>query len=1780
MCLPTTEGFRIEKPSEISITSRTTDGERDPTVGLVADPIRASTWLAPPSWMLVPPSIVDVPHPIETTPQLLPFDGLNWEDFERLCLRIIQKEADAIHVDLRAGIPATNPVTKMYGERGQAQSGIDVYVRDRLVLGEDPPMRRYTCLQSRRIKEVTKAGLRNAADDFREGRWADVSRKFIYATSASMRSTELIQEIEDTAVQFAKQSIEFTVWDKEEISNSLKDDPFLVDDFFGRRWAEIFCGEAASVLGERLDAQQVSQLRRQLAKYYSAVFGVADSGLLAFQQQGSRPLRLQDRFVTPDLASITPRAAARVRSTNVSGETDVNDQYRQEWSSDVDRWLAQSGDENLRNFRENPIEPRIPEQSQVLEVQPADRWLGGESLQVIVGDPGAGKSTLLRFLVLDLLSEQPAWRPVAERWGHCLPIWLPFHFFTQRVASNSGAPASVSETLKAWLDQHEASSMWPLVKAALNDERLLLVVDGLDEWVNDEAGRYAVASLETFAETHNTPMVVSTRPYGLARLRLGAEWSYKRIAPLNPDQQRELAHRFFSAVSDTKDHASSPEAIEGQVDRFLRQIHETTGLRTIGGTPLFFVLLVGLHLSSIGNLPAERFDVYEQAVQMLLADHPARRRVAAVVTTPRQSLSDRQLRSVLAKVAFVNQERGDVSTFSDVALRRDFIDALRDADHLAMDPTSAAETADQLLDIAEGELGLLVRQGPRELGFLHRILQEQLVAEHISDQLQPEEAIQLYTKHVGDPRWHETLLATMWRLSRPPELKGLIDVVRQKIDESPSGLRAREIFAEAIFGSYRLPASYVRQFIPSIVRAIETHPYGPHRARLLDSVISGLDNPTTNGTVLDCLERWTMLVRSPSDQLISELALLPSDEGLPKTVRTLLVMGLMNSNARVAYGSAVAIAERCSSISASNVEEREKLKHELLNLLSDPPSRLAQAASLLALTLEWGNDPLVIELLSDARAHKDGAVRLVALSVTLGVLDSAFYIRETQVPKACGHLSEVERDWLFGRLRDDVSREMHHGLLVAAISEAIRGQHSYRDALVELMRSDHELTYNLELIWRVGLNVASDDNRVVEIVCHQLTSDDRSQIIRLMLFGNILILASAYPPESPHFGRLGSAIEERLKNKRHIGEGRMLFGLAATDQGPLMKEALLRDLHQSSWPHWSARALALYFAADSDSRDALSAVLKGEPKRASMIANVAHLVLEPDELAPRLLSILEDLCSMHDPPDGRIDILGSAIVRACRQQNPVPGQEAEAVAERALELTSTSLSSDLFDVRFDLADFLHPSAISDAVLDELANAHDRPVEPFLRFYRDEPDQLDPFLEDASKILRSLPANLRARVCQSLASGAVEPSVALRLTRRWGDEVSEANRSIASLAHHRAAIRAKEQGVIDDKSWELALNDLGDAAGSYGWDSGSRRRGAWVGMCVLGDWSTVKNRLETNGDPNPVGVELTHIIDGPDRVLLQQLAKSWRDLRAEFGEDLLSRISSTRHTQSTGQVWDALALVASEDVTLEQELESAIAKNPGLLKFNGVLGWFVTRSVASADTLIDAIIDQVNDTEIRLDEPINVFLAESPWIESHRSKLIERLESTSATKGMNLDNPALGALAVQLPQHPKVLAAWVEIRKRIDQGHHSGSNVQIGAETYFAVVYAAVGHIQFMQQIERDLERLDELDVTDFDRIFTRHVVNRLRRDEYAAGLVRKAVMDPTTSDTEAAALVSLLADAIGLDNDFIDEVDRRIAGQRDNALSPVMRDPMTSSVVSVQTIFTRILDATWNANLG
>ena len=94
-------------------------------------------------------------------------------------------------------------------------------------------------------------------------------------------------------------------------------------------------------------------------------------------------------------------------------------------------------------------------------------------------------------------------------------------------------------------------------------------------------------------------------------------------------------------------------------------------------------------------------------------------------------------------------------------------------------------------------------------------------------------------------------------------------------------------------------------------------------------------------------------------------------------------------------------------------------------------------------------------------------------------------------------------------------------------------------------------------------------------------------------------------------------------------------------------------------------------------------------------------------------------------PGARYDILASAIIRACEEQRIDPGPDNDSIAAQALQLMPTAPRSPEFDPRYGLAAALYPSAASRKVLDELEDVEDRPLAPYFRAYRSEPERIQP-----------------------------------------------------------------------------------------------------------------------------------------------------------------------------------------------------------------------------------------------------------------------------------------------------------------------------------------------------------------------------------------------------------------------------------------------------------------------
>ena len=169
---------------------------------------------------------------------------------------------------------------------------------------------------------------------------------------------------------------------------------------------------------DHLDFSKRESFRKSLSRVYTYVFSEQHRGLPLTTASGSVSFR--DLSVPPNI---------------------VSSQSSDAYTSALAAPVAAEPNIALRDFDERPSStpaarrPPVEHPHRVREE--LEPWLAGEQQALVLGGPGTGKSTLLSYLLLDLFSAAPRLQTLAKTWGHRLPVWLPFAYWTRVARTGS-----------------------------------------------------------------------------------------------------------------------------------------------------------------------------------------------------------------------------------------------------------------------------------------------------------------------------------------------------------------------------------------------------------------------------------------------------------------------------------------------------------------------------------------------------------------------------------------------------------------------------------------------------------------------------------------------------------------------------------------------------------------------------------------------------------------------------------------------------------------------------------------------------------------------------------------------------------------------------------------------------------------------------------------------------------------------------------------------------------------------------------------------------------------------------------------------------------------------------------------------------------------------------------------------------------------------------------------------------------------------------------------------
>lgn len=1354
------------------------------------------------NWLWVPPEAPPViDPPVTTRIQELPLNKLTWPDFQRLCARLAQREGDVEYA-------------QEYGVPGQKQGGIDIYIRRRMSA-------KYAVWQCKRYQKVTASVIVAAVDEFFKGEWVSKCDEFALCISCSTETKRLADEIEKQSKRLAKHGITIKPLGLTQLSIRLKAHPDLVDDFFGWEWVRPFCGEdATSKLGQRkLRPSEVNEFRRLLRQCYLQHFETVDPGLPCLTgvlSRGPAPFALMDRFVLPDILESRKRTDVVLDGTGVDPGRQIQQVFRGQELSSVPG-------------SERPTPTRAVTTSQQIR-RAALTWLAEEQHSVLIGDPGAGKSAFLCYVGLDLLSDQPRQRDLAIKWGHLLPVWVPFAMWV-RMVGESETECSLADVLLGWLKKVCAlPGLQHLVEQALDDSRLLLLVDGMDEWTNETAAQTTVALLEQFVANRSIPAIVTCRPLGFQRLGgLSSRWRRGYLAGMTRSQQTELARRWFlhQQRALAADHGGAEIDLDRYADNQARMLTEDiqrdSQLARLAETPLLLSGMIALSAQHV-QLPRSRFRAYEQLTDLLLQEHPRRREKAAHLRQPVIPLSSDMRQRALACLAYETHcAPGSISLGRDIArsILRDFF-----TEALCKPLSEANALADSMIAVGADSVGILVEKAQDEIGFIHRTFQEFLAACHLrrmpfARQREHRERFAIQSS------WQNVFLCLCYLNERTDENDQLVeDIETLAVPPEAQAVRVALLSELAFAGPHCSPATATR-LANNAFHEIEHGSWMPLRRRVLDFALNGFHSDFLHSSVAARISTWYPNRHDYRSGAFQALADWPQENATTEA----FFRALRDEEEWTQRAAAEALPKYAAGDSA--------IRDRLLDMIAQPCEPRGLAYALHSLCLGWPQHAKVAPLLEEARRSGDITVATVATYHRVQREESDQDDRSFLLSLGDRH-SDSRYHW-----RDDAAQALAKGwpddteikeLALQTLKDRFAHRHQLNSDfastyLFSAYPQDDEVAAVIALIFRTE-----------KYPSHSFGFNAR-WVPLIHSFGGHPLLHAAV---DDWFEKHGTTLDHDVCLVSHTDRAKKAL-LTLSNKPGMWGTAPIRTL------------VAGWGVEDEEVRDILTSLCSNSDV-APYVADLLPSVLSDNDECRRIL-----LAHLREQPEYAAHIAFVGLLSmGCKEDDTE-------VVEAALHHWGNVVPSGmaLAGVRSLIRGFAKHPRVRELALHQIRNKGGD-IASVSAAYRSDADMRAHLLAT----LTPLPSVLRLGIVEWLERQALDDDYARDQLAQFDEDTGQEVKTAAAVAYARS-VQARNAGV------ELLLDKLRELSRAVGPDYEDRREAAFAALLEIHHAEIAAEGIELFDKEKPLSIQLGRILH-PNMRLARQVAEHWEHIQQTFG----------------------------------------------------------------------------------------------------------------------------------------------------------------------------------------------------------------------------------------------------------------------------------------------------------
>lgn len=401
----------------------------------------------------------------------------------------------------------------------------------------------------------------------------------------------------------------------------------------------------------------------------------------------------------------------------------------------------------------------------------------------ILAKPGGGKSTLIRRLALAY-----AYPSRKKEVDDHLPDenWFPVYIRCRDLGEI--LPGSILDSIFSIINRAELSryreAFERLIEEQLEQGRMLLLIDGLDEIADEKKRICFVDQLYSFVNAYpSVHLIVTSREAGFRAVsgKLGSYCRQYTIADLDEKRIYQLSKNWHRALID------NPRQAKEDSENVCRIILQDSRITALARNPLLLTTLLFVR-RWLGYLPTKKCQLYQEMIKLLLVswNAGAHNKMDMDETEPQ-----------LAFVAYCMTKAGK-QTIRRAELIRYIAEARRARpDLLGYTEISPAAFIVQV----EERSSILIQQGLEEdergnlepsYEFSHLSFQEYLTAKAISenwlpedDQQRPEKVyLTILKKNSRKVQWREVipLTAVLLKSAAKPAMEYLLEICKEKLE--------------------------------------------------------------------------------------------------------------------------------------------------------------------------------------------------------------------------------------------------------------------------------------------------------------------------------------------------------------------------------------------------------------------------------------------------------------------------------------------------------------------------------------------------------------------------------------------------------------------------------------------------------------------------------------------------------------------------------------------------------------------------------------------------------------------------------------------------------------------------------------------------------------------------------------------------------------------------------------------------------------------------------------